>query len=196
MTDNQTTIEHLNERSILRLIASSWDSSTSEAKISYPPEEGIPLSIQVGPSFYRIAKSQMTYKEGNFLIEALIKVARDTSSEGISRGEDLFNIHSKCPYDTILVNARSFHLFRNSTYFSPEIWVVELKKGNMGVLRGATVWVNRCVPHDEIFMVNKSSLFLEEVSPFSEEITEEYYKVYQKVRLHFTSPDVVRLKVA
>lgn len=196
MTDNQTTIEHLNERSILRLIASSWDRSTSEAKISYPPEEGIPLSIQVGPSFHRIAKSQMVKNEGDFLVEALTKVARDTSSEGIFRGEDFFNIPFKCPYDTILVNAKSFLLFRNSRNFSPEIRVVELKKGNMGVFRGATVWVSRCVPPDKIFLINKSSLFLEEVSPFSEEITEEYYKVYQKVRLHFTSPDVVRLKVA
>lgn len=199
--EDQTTLEHLKERSLLRLVASGWDKDSSEVNTSYPLEECLPISVQVFPgdspglSFHRIAKSQMVKNEGDFLVEALTKVARDTSSEGISRGEDLFNIHSKCPYDTILVNARSFHLFRNSTYFSPEVWVVNLKKGNMGVLRGATVWVSQCVPQDEIFLINKSSVLLEEVSPFSEEVTGESYKASEQVRLHFTSPDVVRLRV-
>jgi len=194
--EDQTTLEHLKEKSILRLVASSWDKGSTEVNTSYPLEEGLHISVQVFPgdspghSFHRIIK-----KEGDFLIEALTKVAQDTSSEGISRGEDLFNIPSKCPYDTILVNARSFHLFRNSTYFSPEYRVVELKKGNMGVLRGATVLVSRCVPQGEIFLINKSSVLLEEVSPFSEEVTGESYKASEQVRLHFTSPDVVRLRV-
>jgi hypothetical protein len=200
--EDQTTLEHLKEKSILRLVASSWGKGSTEVNTSYPLEEGLHISVQVFPgdspghSFHRIAKYRMITNEGDFLIEALTKVAQDTSSEGISRGEDLFNIHSKCPYDTILVNARSFHLFRNSTYFSPEYRVVELKKGNMGVLRGATVLVSRCVPQGEIFLINKSSVLLEEVSPFSEEVTGESYKASEQVRLHFTSPDVVRLKVA
>jgi hypothetical protein len=199
-----STLEYLDAHSILRMIPSSFSNSKDskeEGKVykHFPSTmEGQAFRVEAIPSEdcskdfrpERRVRSVLSMDEGEFLVSILIHLSSGPNMLFIS---DLMDIPAKIKdsFNVILINAKSFHIFRGSQYFSPETRITELRKGIMGTFIGATVWVNRMVHEDSMFLFTKEHILLEEVIPLEEELESTIYTVSETMRLHFLESGVV-----